>query len=82
MAWVNPNGTFRTVANAARSVISAALDCSPELGDRPKALYLDGFTPVDFSPEARDIQKRGSLWKASIKYARLRGEETALAHWE
>ena len=53
-----------------------------KLGERPKALYLDGTELSDIADDAKDEEKRVRLWKNSVQYARLKEEETILADWQ
>lgn len=81
MAWLQPNGTLRTQAKASEDVLYAAFDCDPQLGERPRGLYLDGKEPREMSAEARDVNKREMLWRDSIRYAQLEEGETTLVNW-
>ncbi|KAI1778633.1 NAD(P)-binding protein [Hypoxylon cercidicola] len=81
MTWFQPGGTLRTPAKASEDVLYSAFDCGPQLGERPKGLYLDGKVPKEMSAEARDVEKREMLWRNSIRYAELEEGETTLANW-
>ncbi|KAK6949325.1 hypothetical protein Daesc_009400 [Daldinia eschscholtzii] len=81
LTWLWPNGTNRTVTKSARDIITAAFDSNPTLGERPKALYLNGEELREMAAEARDPRKREILWKDTVKYTGLDKNETILANW-
>lgn len=76
-----PNGTLRLTSKSASDVLAAALDTKPPFSERPKSLYMNGSDPKDLSVEAKDSEKRTSVWKASIDYAKLSEGETCLVDW-
>ncbi|KAI1262298.1 putative short-chain dehydrogenase [Xylariaceae sp. FL1019] len=82
VAWFSPNGALRSPYKSASDVLAAALQREPPIGDRPKALYLDGAVPKAMGVEAHDKVKRAAVWEASVKYAHLTRGETELADWE
>ncbi|KAI1850161.1 hypothetical protein JX266_004540 [Neoarthrinium moseri] len=77
----SPNGAIRSPSKSAGDVLAAALQTDPPYGQRPKGLYLNGSAPKEFSLEAKDAEKRTSLWKASTQYAALEAKETCLVSW-
>ena len=76
--WVMPNGPLRTTKKSAQNVLKAAFD----LGPQTKGLYLDGSEPTEMSREAKDPEKRKTLWSDTVRYASLREGETCLAQWK
>ncbi|EED23459.1 short-chain dehydrogenase, putative [Talaromyces stipitatus ATCC 10500] len=82
--WRNPTGNndIRTPEKSAGDILAAALDCNPVLGERPQGMYLDGSEVAEISPEARDESKRLMVWRDSVRYTGLKGEETMLVNWE
>lgn len=78
---ISPNGTMRLPQKSANDIITAALNTRPPFGERPKGLYFNGSEPKEISIEAKDIEKRASVWKASVKYAELKGGETCLVDY-
>lgn len=82
--WRNPTGnnSIRTPDKSAGDVLAAAMDSNPVLGERPQGLYLDGSELAEISPEAKDERKRLMVWRDSVRYTGLKGEETMLVNWE
>ncbi len=81
MTWISPNGMLRTVSKSAADVLRAAFDTA-QLGERPKAVYLNGSELGDTSAEAKDAAKRRELWEASVGYAALGPGDTILSDWQ
>jgi hypothetical protein len=79
---VSPNGTLRTTHKSAGDVLAAAFGTASPVGQLPKSLYLNGNVPKEISDEAKDVEKRASVWKASLQYAQLRDGETCLVDWQ
>ncbi|KAI1807090.1 NAD(P)-binding protein [Daldinia bambusicola] len=80
---IHPNGTWRTPKKSARDVLAAALDNGPPpLSERPKGLYLNGSGLGDYSSEAKDPTKGQVIWKGSVRFSQLRGNETILQSWQ
>ncbi|KAF3760402.1 NAD(P)-binding protein [Cryphonectria parasitica EP155] len=80
-AILSPNGTLRSTAKSASDVLAAAVETRPPFGDRPKGLYMNGSEPKDVSVEAKDAEKRASVWRAAVQYTELKQEETCLVDW-
>lgn len=82
--WRNPTGnnSFRTPDRSAGDVLAAAMDCNAVLGERPQGLYLDGCELAGVSTEAKDEAKRLMVWRDSVRYTGLKGDETMLVNWE
>ena len=78
---LSPNGMMRLPQKSAGDILAAALETSPPFGERPKGLYFNGSEPKEVSIEARDAEKRATVWKASVEYAELKDGETCLADW-
>lgn len=76
------NNDIRSVHKASGDVLAAALESNPVLGERPQGLYLEGPELGVLSPEAKDEKKWLMVWRDSVRYAGLKGEETALVNWE
>jgi hypothetical protein len=79
---VSPNGSLRLPRKSAADVLAAAFGNAPPLSQQPKNLYLNGNVLKQISDEAKDVEKRASLWRASLQYANLRKGETLLADWQ
>lgn len=79
LRW-SQNGDFRTTTKSAGDVLRAAFD-TQDLGEHPKAVYLNGTEPFESSAESKDQTKQETLWRDSVKYTGLAPEETALAAW-
>lgn len=78
---ISPNGMMRLPAKSASDVLAAAFKTDPLFGKQPKGLYFNGPEPKDMSVEAKDAEKRLSVWRASIEYASLKEGDTVLADW-
>jgi hypothetical protein len=61
-------------------VLSAAFD-REELGEHPKAVYLNGSEREVAGKEAGDEEKQRRLWMESLKLASIREGDTALKVW-
>lgn len=79
--WLWPNGSLRSVSKSADDVLRAAFD-TKQLGEQPKAVYMNGSERGDTSIESKDADKNQQLWEASIKYAALSPGETILSDWQ
>lgn len=79
--WISPNGSIRLPRKSAGDLLAAALETNPPFGERPKRLYFNGSEPKEVSAEAKDVDKRASVWKASVQYADLKQGETCLTDW-
>lgn len=75
----NPTPTFRTVARSSEDVLSAAFE-EDEADMRGK--LLDGNVLQEVVPEAADLTKREMVWRDSVKYTKLTGEDTLLVSWK
>lgn len=80
LAWLFPNGEARSTQKSAAHVLRAAFDSDETLGEFPKAKYFHGLIPLETCVETRDAQKSDWVWKETIKYAKLREDETVLAN--
>ncbi|OBR10845.1 putative Short-chain dehydrogenase [Colletotrichum higginsianum IMI 349063] len=81
MTWFSPNGILRPVSKSAADVLRAAFDTA-QLGERPKAVYLNGSEIGDTSAEAKDPVKTKQLWEASVGYTALKPGDTILSGWK
>ena len=77
LTWLSPNGAIRTPTKSGADLLRAAFDVKT-LGERPKAVYLDGTAYGQTAAEARDEVKQKQLWKDSVKLARVQAGETVL----
>lgn len=80
-AIFSPNGILRSTTKSAGDVLAAALDTRPPFGEHPKTLYMNGNEPKEMGVEAKDTEKRASVWKAAVRYTELKQGETLLANW-
>ncbi len=71
---------LRTTSKSAADALRACFD-TQTLGNRPRAVYLDGNEQKAASDEARDETKRTTLWRDSIVYAGLKEGDTILREW-
>ncbi|RYP77637.1 hypothetical protein DL771_001005 [Monosporascus sp. 5C6A] len=78
---ISPNGMMRLPRKSAGDILAAALQTDPPFGERPKGLYFNGSEPKEVSVEAKDAEKRATVWKASVDYAELKEGETCLIYW-
>lgn len=79
--WLSPNGKLRATSKSAADVLRAAFDTA-RLGERPKAVYLNGSERGDTGVEAKDPAKGRQLWEASVGYAALKSGDTILSNWK
>ncbi|KAF2829101.1 putative short-chain dehydrogenase [Ophiobolus disseminans] len=79
---LSPNGFLRLPRKSAGDVLAAAFETTLPIGKQPKGLYLNGNTPKEMSDEAKDTEKRITVWRASLQYAKLREGETCLTDWQ
>lgn len=81
VAWFQPNGDYRTTAQSARDVLSAAGLTSFGGSSSPNGAYFNGSQAADVGPEAKDEIKCKALWTEGIRLAEVRKGETMLADW-
>ncbi|KAI1135575.1 putative short-chain dehydrogenase [Hypoxylon sp. FL0543] len=81
IAFLVPNGLIRSPHKSATQVLAATFNSDAESTTPPKATYYFDGKPVETSSESRDAHRRGLVWKESVKYARLKGDETILSEW-
>lgn len=82
VSMISPNGFLRLPNKSAGDVLAAAFGTASPIGQRPKGLYFNGNEPKEISNEAKDTEKRASVWRASVQYAKLREGETCLVDWQ
>lgn len=71
---------LRTTSKSAADALRACFD-TETLGERPRAMYLDGSEEKTAGAEARDVKNREILWHDSIGYVELKEGDTALQYW-
>ncbi|GAP88935.1 putative short-chain protein [Rosellinia necatrix] len=81
IAFFAPNGLIRSTHKSATQVLDAAFGADAEPTTSLKAAYYFDGKPFETSSESRDAHKRDLVWKESVKYARLKGDETILSEW-
>lgn len=74
---VAPNSILRTPLKSGEHLLRASFD-TKELGEHPKAVYLDGGKKRKTGDEVRDEEKQKRLWGDSLKLVNLEPGETAL----
>lgn len=74
---VAPNGMFRTPERSGQHLVRACFD-TEELGERPRAAYLDGGRAWEAGEEVRDEEKQRRLWGDSLRLTGLGEGETVL----
>ncbi|KUI73045.1 Retinol dehydrogenase 13 [Cytospora mali] len=72
-----PNGLFRTPERSGQHLLRACFD-TEELGEYPKATYLDGSRNWETGDEVRDEEKQRRLWADSLTLTKLEEGETVL----
>ncbi|KAI0429124.1 hypothetical protein F5Y09DRAFT_268594 [Xylaria sp. FL1042] len=75
-----PNGHYRTTAQSAHDVVTAAFD-TEKLGEKPDGIYMNGSEIADVGPEAKDEKKCERVWRDSIGFAKVKEGDTVLANW-
>ncbi|KAG8163978.1 hypothetical protein KVR01_005896 [Diaporthe batatas] len=74
---VAPNSPLRTPLKSGEHLLRATFD-TRELGERPKAAYLDGGKRRKPGAEVQDEEKQKRLWGDTLTLVRLDPGETAL----
>lgn len=74
---VAPNSPLRTPLKSGEHLLRASFD-TKELGEHPKATYLDGGKKRKPGDEAQDEEKQKRLWGDTLKLVNLQPGETAL----
>lgn len=77
LSAISPNGLFRTPEKSGQHLLRASLD-TKELGEYPKATYLDGAKKWDTGEEVRDEEKQRRLWVDSLRLTKFEEGETVL----
>ena len=77
LSAISPNGLFRTPAKSGQHLLRASFD-TKDLGEYPKATYLDGAKNWDTGEEVRDEEKQRRLWADSLRLAKFEEGETVL----
>jgi hypothetical protein len=82
LVYFSPNGMMRSPHKSGNDLLRAAFE-EKDLGDHPKALYLNGSDRnKETSVESRDEKKQKQLWTDSLKLARIRDGDTLLKEWQ
>lgn len=74
---VAPNSPLRTPLKSGEHLLRASFD-TKELGEHPKAAYLDGGKKRKPGDEVLDEEKQKRLWGDTLKLVSLQPGETAL----
>ena len=74
------NPLFRTPARNGRDVLRACFD-KKEIGEYPKALYIDGTVITQTPKWANDEGQQKDVWKGSLELVGLKEGDTALENW-
>lgn len=74
---VAPNSPLRTPLKSGEHLLRASFD-TKELGEHPKAAYLDGGKKRKPGDEVLDEEKQKRLWGDTLKLVNLQPGETAL----
>lgn len=74
---VAPNSALRTPLKSGEHLLRASFD-TKELGEHPKAVYLDGGKRRKTGDEVLDEEKQKRLWGDTLKLVNLQPGETAL----
>ena len=80
IVWYKPNGSLRSPKKSGGDLLRGAFD-EEELGEHPKAVYLNGSERKVAGKEARDEEKQRRLWMESLKLAGVQEGDTALKVW-
>ena len=75
------NGRFRTKTAVGRALVWCSWDTAT-LGERPKALYVNGMEISSSSKETYDEVKQERLWRESAAVVGLKDGEVALKGWK
>lgn len=74
---VAPNLPLRTPLKSGEHLLRATFD-TKELGEHPKATYLDGGKKRKCGDEVQDEEKQKRLWGDTLKMVKLEPGETVL----
>lgn len=74
---VAPNSPLRTPLKSGEHLLRATFD-TKELGEHPKATYLDGGKKRKCGDEVQDEEKQKRLWGDTLKMVKLEPGETVL----
>lgn len=80
MIW--KDGRFRTPEVVGRDLVWCCWNSDDTLGKNPRAVYLNGRTVSDSSPESHEVEKQRLLWGGSVKLCGLEEGETVLKDWK
>ena len=80
IVWLRPNGSLRSPKKSGSDLLRGAFD-EKELGEHPKAVYLNGSEHKVAGKEARDEEKQRKLWIESLKLAEVEEGDTVLKNW-
>ncbi|KAH8598515.1 hypothetical protein B0O99DRAFT_506138 [Bisporella sp. PMI_857] len=80
VVWFRPNGSLRSPKKSGADLLRGAFD-EKELGEYPKAVYLNGSEHKVAGKEARDEEKQRKLWIESLKLAGVKEGDTVLKNW-
>tara|TARA_R110002060_G_scaffold53400_11_gene64033 strand:+ start:593 stop:919 length:327 start_codon:yes stop_codon:yes gene_type:complete len=80
IVWLSPNGALRSPKKSGGDLLRASFDVE-ELGEHPKAVYLNGSELKHSGKEANDEKKQQKLWVESLRLAGIQEGDTVLKGW-
>ncbi|KAG9232833.1 hypothetical protein BJ875DRAFT_66171 [Amylocarpus encephaloides] len=78
--YIWSNGVLRTHEKSARDLLRACFD-RKDLGEHPKAMFLNGSAQSMSSDESRDEKNQRRLWTESLVLVGLEDGQTMLENW-
>ena len=81
LCMLQENPLFRTPAKTGRDVLRACFD-KKDVGEYPKALYVDGTVVIPTPRWANDETKQREAWKGSLELIGMKEGDTALRDWK
>ncbi|KAI1438098.1 putative short-chain dehydrogenase [Xylaria sp. CBS 124048] len=81
IAFFKPRGLIRSTQRSAGQVLHSAFYADTDGAGFQEVRYYFDERLFDTGVEARDVHKRALVWKETVKFARLKGDETVLRDW-
>lgn len=80
LCLLQENPLFRTPSKNGKDVLRACFD-KKDVGEYPKAVYIDGTVVIPTPKYANDETKQNDLWKGSLELAGIKEGDTVLKEW-
>lgn len=80
LCLLQQNPLFRTPSKNGKDVLRACFN-TKDVGEYPKAVYIDGTVVAPTPKWANDEAKQKEVWQGSLKLAGIKEGDTALKNW-